>query len=239
MDVDEQQQQNQHESQVGYNTKIFNRRAGDWILDVFKKKLGNGGSTRFWLDHWVGVAPLKEVFPRLYSISLQMDLTIQEIGEWVNDKWVWHIKWRRIFFTWEEELARNLWNIIGERFAPSSTLGQQSLAVVAQVWESWAPSKVIIFSWQALLGRLPTRDNLARRGIIPLGVGTRCPWGDGDIESENHILVTCPLAWAVWSLVHKWFGIKSVVPSTISSMCESFLKVYRKGKNGSKGVLLV
>ncbi|GAU33382.1 hypothetical protein TSUD_365080 [Trifolium subterraneum] len=117
-------------------------RVGDWILDVFKKKLGNGGSTRFWLDHWVGVAPLKEVFPRLYSIYLQMDLTIQEVGEWVN----------------------------------------------------------------ALLGRLATRDNLARRGIIPLGVGTRCPWCDGDIESENHLLVTCPLAWAVWSLVHKWFG---------------------------------
>ncbi|GAU48796.1 hypothetical protein TSUD_141140 [Trifolium subterraneum] len=146
-------------------------RVGDWILDVFKKKLGNGGSTRFWLDHWVGVAPLKEVFPRLYSISLQMDLTIQEMGEWVNDKW-----------------------------------GQQSLAVVAQVWESWASSKVIIFSWQALLGRLATRDNLARRGIIPLGVGTLCPWCDGDIESENHLLVTCPLAWVVWSLVHKWFG---------------------------------
>ncbi|MCI16424.1 ribonuclease H protein, partial [Trifolium medium] len=59
---------------------------GDWTHDVFIKKLGNGGSTRFWLDHWIGVAPLKEVFPRLYNISLQMDFTIQQMGEWVNDK---------------------------------------------------------------------------------------------------------------------------------------------------------
>ncbi|MCI13942.1 ribonuclease H protein [Trifolium medium] len=87
---------------------------GDWTHEVFIKKLGNGGSTRFWLDHWIGVAPLKEVFPRLYTISLQMDHTIQQMGEWVNDKWIWHIKWRRIFFTWEEVMSRNLWNLIGE-----------------------------------------------------------------------------------------------------------------------------
>ncbi|MCI07352.1 putative ribonuclease H protein, partial [Trifolium medium] len=204
---------------------------GDWIKDVFVKKLGNGGSTRFWLDHWVGVAPLKEVFPRLYNISLQTGSTIQEMGEWVNDKWIWHIKWRRIFFTWEEELDRNLWNLIDvvvitkepdswsyanggmytvsanylylyKKFRPSSTLGLESIAVVAQVWGSWAPSKVIVFSWQALLGRLPTRANLAYRRILPSGVCAWCPWCEGIVEFENHLLVTCPLAWAVWSLVH-------------------------------------
>ncbi|MCI43174.1 hypothetical protein A2U01_0064411, partial [Trifolium medium] len=40
-------------------------------------------------------------------------------------------------------------------------------------------------------------------------------------------------------MVHMWFGVTSVVPLTMSSMCESFLKVYRKWKHGTKGVLLV
>jgi hypothetical protein len=88
--------------------------AGDWIDEIFIKKLGNGGSTRFWLDHWIGLSPLKEAFPRLYGISLQINNTIQEMGEWVNDKWIWHIKWRRTFFTWEEELYRHLLNLIEE-----------------------------------------------------------------------------------------------------------------------------
>jgi hypothetical protein len=33
--------------------------------------------------------------------------------------------------------------------------------------------------------------------------------------------------------------IRTKNPITLSSMCESFLKVYRKGKPGSKGVFLV
>ncbi|MCI59132.1 hypothetical protein A2U01_0080387, partial [Trifolium medium] len=37
--------------------------------------------------------------------------------------------------------------------------------------------------------------------------------------------------------VHRWFGVVSVVPVTLSSRCESFLKVYRKGKQGPKGVV--
>jgi hypothetical protein len=57
-------------------------RVGDWIQEVFIKKMGNEGNTIFWLDHWVGVAPLKEIFPRLFNISIQKNHTIQEMGEW-------------------------------------------------------------------------------------------------------------------------------------------------------------
>ncbi|MCH91664.1 retrovirus-related Pol polyprotein from transposon TNT 1-94, partial [Trifolium medium] len=43
---------------------------GDWVKEVFIKKLGDGGNTRFWLDHWVGIAPLSETFPHLFSITI-------------------------------------------------------------------------------------------------------------------------------------------------------------------------
>jgi hypothetical protein len=39
---------------------------GDWCTEVMKKKLGEGGGTRFWLDIWVGPKPLCEVFTRLF-----------------------------------------------------------------------------------------------------------------------------------------------------------------------------
>jgi hypothetical protein len=78
-----------------------------------KKKLGDGGGTRFWLDIWVGPKPLCEVFPRLYSVSTQPENLISQMGEWRNEEWVWSLNWRRRFFMWEEELLGNLMELIG------------------------------------------------------------------------------------------------------------------------------
>ncbi|CAJ2675952.1 unnamed protein product [Trifolium pratense] len=57
-------------------------------------------------------------------------------------------------------------------------------------------------------------------------------------ESENHLFSTCTTSWLVWSKVHRWFGLISVLPDSVSSLLNSFLNCYRK-KNGFKGVLLV
>ncbi|GJX75160.1 putative RNA-directed DNA polymerase, partial [Tanacetum coccineum] len=40
------------------------------IHSLFKLKIGNGQSTRFWTDKWVGNAPLCNSFPRLFRIDL-------------------------------------------------------------------------------------------------------------------------------------------------------------------------
>jgi hypothetical protein len=102
------------------------------------------------------------------------------MGEWVNDTWRWRLEWRRSFLVWEEDLflkllekvalatiTRNVdsWVFLGggdftvnlmyhhlyNRFSPSSPLVLASVGSLAKVWRSWAPSKVIVFSWQALL----------------------------------------------------------------------------------------
>ncbi|CAJ2662357.1 unnamed protein product [Trifolium pratense] len=38
---------------------------------------------------------------------------------------------------------------------------------VVGIWERLTPLKVVVFSWQAFLGRLLTRQNLAISGVIP------------------------------------------------------------------------
>jgi len=40
-----------------------------------------------------------------------------------------------------------------------------TLQATTRIWKSWAPPKVIVFSWQLLLDRIPTRSNLVRRGV--------------------------------------------------------------------------
>ena len=42
----------------------------NWFKEGVMRKVWNGGKTSFWLDKWVGNAPLCEVFPRLFSLSL-------------------------------------------------------------------------------------------------------------------------------------------------------------------------
>ena len=39
------------------------------LPSIFKKNIGNGCSTRFWLDTWLGGSPLKDTFPRLYRLD--------------------------------------------------------------------------------------------------------------------------------------------------------------------------
>ena len=44
-------------------------------------RVGNGNSVRFWHDRWCEARMLKRAFPRLYTISLQKNLLISQMGE--------------------------------------------------------------------------------------------------------------------------------------------------------------
>ncbi|GKE42028.1 hypothetical protein Tco_1469312, partial [Tanacetum coccineum] len=39
------------------------------LPSIFKKKIGDGCSTHFWLDTWLGGSPLKDTFPRLFRLE--------------------------------------------------------------------------------------------------------------------------------------------------------------------------
>ncbi|KAL6955660.1 nicotinamide N-methyltransferase, partial [Sarracenia purpurea var. burkii] len=53
------------------------------VMEVFYENwrvgIGNGLTTRFWEDAWVGEKPLNQYFPRLFRLSLQKGATIYEI----------------------------------------------------------------------------------------------------------------------------------------------------------------
>jgi hypothetical protein len=67
------------------------------ILEIFSKKLGSGGTIKFWQHKWVGLAPLCDIFPQLFNVSLQLKLTMKEMGVWEGDNWYWRLTWRRNF----------------------------------------------------------------------------------------------------------------------------------------------
>jgi hypothetical protein len=57
----------------------------NWFAQNVVKKLGNDTHTSFWDDIWVSNLPLKDRFPRLFSISTQKEAMVGvATGKWRN-----------------------------------------------------------------------------------------------------------------------------------------------------------
>jgi hypothetical protein len=65
----------------------------DWFTRAALKRVGNGRSTKFWKEIWVGDQPLCNKFPRLFSISTQQDEVVGNMGNWVENQWRWSLSW--------------------------------------------------------------------------------------------------------------------------------------------------
>ncbi|GAU10299.1 hypothetical protein TSUD_422630, partial [Trifolium subterraneum] len=120
-----------------------------------------------------------------------------------------------------------------------SSLRAVTCRVVDCVWDSWAPSKVLVFSWQVLLGRLPTRVNLGRRGVLPSSEQRCCHCDVGCLETEDHLFLLCPFAWNIWMEIYKWFGLVEVLPDTIGGLFPAFFKALKVPKKKHKGVVML
>jgi hypothetical protein len=100
-----------------------------WFTHVVRKKLGRGNTINFWKDIWVGGTSLEIRFPRLFTISVQHDTMIHNMGRWEGGVWRWELLWRRRFFAWEEPLFRELEAVINDVV----------MADVEDRWE-WVPN---------------------------------------------------------------------------------------------------
>jgi hypothetical protein len=77
----------------------------NWLEEVFVRKIGNGISTRFWKDCWIGDSPFCFKFPRLFSLSVQKEAFVSEVLE---GRCRWSLLWRRELYLWEDEWATHL-----------------------------------------------------------------------------------------------------------------------------------
>ncbi|GAU44350.1 hypothetical protein TSUD_129240 [Trifolium subterraneum] len=80
----------------------------NWLGESIVRKVGNGFSTYFWSSNWIGEAPLLEVFPRLYSLSIHKDSMVRDFYVQEGGGWRWSFSWRRNLFQWEEDLVTRL-----------------------------------------------------------------------------------------------------------------------------------
>jgi len=214
-----------------------NEGVGSWFDGNVRRMVGDGRTTLFWFDHWVGEMPLRIKFPRLFDLAINKESTVEEMASlgWEVEGRAW--EWRRRLLAWEEdsvkECSEMLHNIVLQvevadswrwlldpvhgysvrnsyRFLTTSE-EQVDRSPVDDVWHIQIPLKVSLFVWRLLRNRLPTKDNLLRRHVIyanDLAYVTGC----GATETATHLFIVCDLAHTLWVLVWNWIGLSMVPP---------------------------
>jgi len=62
------------------------------------------------------------------------------------------------------------------------------------LWQKYVPLKVVVFVWRLLRNRLPTKDNLLRRGVLHTDT-CQCVSGCGSTETVNHLFFPLLCFW--------------------------------------------
>ena len=66
--------------------------------------IGNGRSTRFWWDIWVGDSKLKDMFPQLFRMATNNSAVVADLwGRQGGGGGGWEVHFRRPFHDWELE----------------------------------------------------------------------------------------------------------------------------------------
>ncbi|XP_071728387.1 uncharacterized protein [Rutidosis leptorrhynchoides] len=158
--------------------------------NCFRRSIHDGGSTSFWHDHWISIDKLSNLFPRLYRLESNADVT----GDG-PDRWVWTLDSDGLF------RVKSLASSVDTRLLGSNG------SSLCTIHNNIIPKKIEIFAWQTLKKRLPVHLELDKRGIDLDSV--RCPLCDDDLESVEHSIIFCKHALDIWDRVYKWWNMGS------------------------------
>lgn len=95
------------------------------------------------------------------------------------------------------------------------------------VWSFKVPSRINFFVWS--LGRILANDNLRKRRLV---VDWCCSCKRAG-KSSNHLLLHCPIASQLWSMVSTLFGgFFCVFPKDVVELLACWPGKFRKHRNG-------
>jgi len=81
---------------------------------------------------------------------------------------------------------------------------------------------VSITAWRLLRDRLPTKSNLAMRGVLHAET-CQCVAGCGSREDVSHLFLLCPCFGSVWPMLRQWIDFDGIDHCDISSHFVQFI----------------
>ncbi|KAK2408980.1 hypothetical protein QL285_044442 [Trifolium repens] len=80
-------------------------------------------------------------------------------------------------------------------------------------WNELVPLKVSVLVWKLLQNKIPTKDNLVKRGILSESQ-TSCSFGRGKEETVSHVFFECTTVTEVCQEILRWLKINSTLHNT-------------------------
>ena len=205
-------------------------------------KVGCRDKFKFWEDNWTGGEnSLAVVFPRLYTISVQQQHLIQQVGAFNEEGWEWNFQWRRPLFDSEIQMAvdflqevegirlrseeHDRWLWVAEpngRYSAKSAykvirediLGDGQVRSFKELWKLRVPAKVTMFAWRLIQDKLSIRDNLKKKRIELQEY--LCPFCILVDESASHLFLHCSNISPLWWESLSWLNLVGVFPYHLS-----------------------
>ncbi|CAH1445192.1 unnamed protein product [Lactuca virosa] len=196
-----------------------------WNHPRYRVSPGTRENTNFWNEAWLGTSPLSLRFPNLFKLEKRKSSRISER----RNSYGFAADWKRtpsapVEIAKLEELkeiinsfsfsnAKDSWkfSLARDGVFRVNILRDQIDSVITDVsikrmeWNSMVPIKVLVFIWRACLGRIPTADALAHRGVNTNS--TLCSMCSSQEETADHLLVYCMFAHNTYKWISKWCGI--------------------------------
>jgi len=97
------------------------------------------------------------------------------------------------------------------------------------MWHKQVPLKVSVFAWRLIRDRLPTKANLATRGVIST-TDIYCVSECGHVETAEHLFLSCSTFASLWQHVRDWIGFDGVDSNNISDHLVQFTYMIGVGK---------
>ena len=229
-----------------YGVSVWRSIRSGWeaFSSFVRFQVRDGQTVSFWEDRWCADSSLRALFPELHSIASAPHAMVAEMLRGQAGSRHWDVRFTRRAQDWELEDFARLFGLLAEAlpivsgmdsmvWIPSPARGfrvrsfyrvllpwMDAFPPWKALWKAKSPSRIAVFAWLAVLGRILTTDNLRRRGVP---VVSRCFLCLAAEETVDHLLLHCEWAWRLWSDMFRLFGVQWVMPQTVFDLFSCWL----------------
>ncbi|XP_028118945.1 uncharacterized protein LOC114316487 [Camellia sinensis] len=215
-----------------------------FYLNNWQLKVGDESRVRFLLDKWCHATCFREEFSGLFFLSLDKEVSLRAMYERKGAAGNWMFNSRRRLYDWEDceatrlksllgaaptlvddQLDRPVWSAVStEVFLVSSVyngvfaIASPPLRICKLVWVKYLPPRVQFLGWLAWKSRLKTTVFLQRIGVLRSNTLTLCVFYKAEIETVNHVMVSCLFASTVWTEMLNWWDVQGTLPRTVEGL---------------------